>query len=119
MNTLGLVEKSKGIQLLVAEIRNESQRMVGKAAFFSLLSCGKGLMMMGVDNVDVGMNIRWDHFVNHYDTARYMSGADGKDNRHVQFVREFASVISVLQVGSCVVYLRFSDERGRYNIINL
>lgn len=70
MNTLGLVEKSKGIELLAAEIRNESQRMVGKAVFFSLLRlrpCGKGLMMMGVD---VGMIIRWDHFVNHYDTAR-------------------------------------------------
>ena len=37
MDTLGLVEKSKGIGLLVAEFRNESQRMVGKAMFFSLL----------------------------------------------------------------------------------
>ena len=66
-------------------------------------------MMMGL-NVDVGMNIRWDHFVNHHDTARYMSGADGRDNRHVQFVKEFASVFSVLQVGSGVAYLRFADE---------
>ncbi|KIJ92799.1 hypothetical protein K443DRAFT_685051, partial [Laccaria amethystina LaAM-08-1] len=56
------------------EYRNESQRMVGK-----------------------GMNIRWDHFVNQYDTSRYVSSADGKDNRHIQFMREFASVISVLQ----------------------
>ena len=43
------------------------------------------------------MNIRWDHFVNQYDTTRY-SGADGRDTRHIQFVREFASVVSVLQV---------------------
>ena len=45
------------------------------------------------------MNIRWDHFVNQYDTSRYVSGADGRDNRHIQFVREFAGVVSVLQVG--------------------
>ena len=44
-----------------------------------------------------GMNIRWDHFVNQYDTTRY-SGSDGRDTRHIQFVREFASVVSVLQV---------------------
>ena len=43
------------------------------------------------------MNIRWDHFVNQYDTTRY-SGPDGRDTRHIQFVREFASVVSVLQV---------------------
>jgi len=44
------------------------------------------------------MNIRWDYFVNQYDTTRYVSSADGRDNRHIQFVREFASVVSVLQV---------------------
>jgi hypothetical protein len=44
------------------------------------------------------MNIKWDYFVNQYDsTVRYVSSADGRDNRHIQFVREFASVISVLQ----------------------
>ena len=43
------------------------------------------------------MNIRWDHFVNQYDMTRY-SGPDGRDTRHIQFVREFASVVSVLQV---------------------
>ena len=46
------------------------------------------------------MNIRWDHFVNQYDTTRY-SGPDGRDTRHIQFVREFASVVSVLQVCFC------------------
>ena len=61
------------------------------------------------------MNIRWDHFVNQYDTTRHVSSADGRDNRHIQFVREFASVISVLQVGSCV-YLSLScaDANGQY-----
>ncbi|KAF8919991.1 dynein heavy chain [Mucidula mucida] len=72
--TLDLVENNKGIEWLVAEYRNDSQRMISK-----------------------GMNIRWDHFVNQYDTGRYVSGADGRDNRHNQFVREFASVVSVLQ----------------------
>lgn len=71
--TLDLVEKNKGIEWLVAEYRNEAQRMITR-----------------------GMNIRWDFFVT--DTARYVPSADGRDNRHVQFVREFASVVSVLQV---------------------
>lgn len=51
-------------------------------------------------DVGAGMNIRWDYFVNQYDTTRYVSGADGRDNRHIQFVREFASIVSVLQVSS-------------------
>ncbi len=38
--------------------------------------------------------------MNQYDTGRYVTGSDGRDNRHMQFVREFASVISVLQVGT-------------------
>jgi dynein heavy chain 1 len=44
------------------------------------------------------MNIRWDHFVNQYESSRYIATSDGRDNRHIQFVREFASVVSVLQV---------------------
>ncbi|KAF8870591.1 cytoplasmic dynein heavy chain 1 [Gymnopilus junonius] len=72
--TLDLVESNKGIEWLVAEYRNESQRMINK-----------------------GMNIRWDYFVNQYDTSRYVPSSDGRDNRHIQFVREFASVVSVLQ----------------------
>lgn len=46
---------------------------------------------------DVGMNIGWEHFVSQYDAARFVS-SDGRDTRHIQFVREFASVVSVLQV---------------------
>lgn len=72
--TLDLIEKNKGIEWLVAEYRNDAQRMITR-----------------------GMGIRWDYFVHQYDTARYVPSADGRDNRHIQFVREFASVVSVLQ----------------------
>lgn len=50
------------------------------------------------DSECLGMNIRWDHFVNQYDTARYVTSADARDTRHIQFVREFAGVVSVIQV---------------------
>ena len=43
------------------------------------------------------MGIGWEHFVSQYDAARFVS-SDGRDTRHIQFVREFASVVSVLQV---------------------
>lgn len=49
------------------------------------------------------MNIRWDHFVNQYDMMWY-SGPDGRDTRHIQFVQEFASVVSVLQVEICLLF---------------
>lgn len=45
------------------------------------------------------MSIGWEHFVSQYDAARFVS-SDGRDTRHIQFVREFASVVSVLQVRS-------------------
>ena len=74
-----LIKANSGIEWLVAEWRNEGQRMVAR-----------------------GMNIRWDYFVNQYDAGRYgVPGGDGRggdNNRHVQFVREFAAVVSVLQV---------------------
>ena len=43
MDVLGLVEKSKSVELLVAEFRNESQRMVVKAVFFSLQRFQEGV----------------------------------------------------------------------------
>ena len=52
---------------------------------------------MIVEFYDIGMNIGWEHFVSQYDAARFVS-SDGRDTRHIQFVREFASVVSVLQV---------------------
>lgn len=58
------------------------------------------------------MNIRWDYFVNQYDSARYVPSSDGRDNRHIQFVREFASIVSVLQVRYFLFqsFLVFSDK---------
>jgi hypothetical protein len=90
--TLDLVEHNKGIEWLVAEYRNESQRMISKGK--RKVEYGASQLIASIE----GMNIRWDYFVNQYDAARYVSTADGRDNRHIQFVREFASVISVLQV---------------------
>ncbi|KAJ3090057.1 hypothetical protein HK102_004799, partial [Quaeritorhiza haematococci] len=47
-----------------------------------------------------GIQLRWDYFVNTYD-ARPIPGlpfaGDGRENRHVVFVREFASVVSIFQ----------------------
>lgn len=92
--TLDLVEHNKGIEWLVAEYRNEAQRMVmkGRPAVTS-----KADVRVLLTSVDVGMNIGWEHFASQYDTARFVS-SDGRDTRHIQFVREFASVVSVLQV---------------------
>jgi hypothetical protein len=95
--TLELVETNNGIEWLVAEYRNEAQRMVNK-----------------------GMGIRWDFFVTHYDSSvpRFVSGSDGRENRHIQFVREFASVVSVLQdktnsvIGLYKDILRCVEELG-------
>lgn len=58
-----------------------------------------------ITNVDIsaGMNIRWDYFVNQYDTSRYVASADGRNDRHIQFVREFASVVSILQVSDILL----------------
>ena len=46
---------------------------------------------------NAGMNICWDYFVNQYDAARYVSSVGGRDNRHIQFVCEFASILSIFQ----------------------
>lgn len=54
------------------------------------------------------MNIGWEHFVSQYDAARFVS-SDGRDTRHIQFVREFASVVSVLQVCGLLKVFGFRD----------
>jgi dynein heavy chain 1 len=46
--------------------------------------------------------------VNQYDTSRYVPTADARDNRHIQFVREFAGVVSVLQVRLPLYFSRSS-----------
>ncbi|CAE6344478.1 unnamed protein product [Rhizoctonia solani] len=73
--TLDLVEANKGIEMLVAEYRNEVQRMITR-----------------------GMALRWDFFVNAYDSHRFHgTGLDGRENKHIVYVREFASAVSILQ----------------------
>ena len=44
--------------------------------------------------------MQWDHLVNAFEGHRYQAAgaADGRENRHLNFVREFASVVSLLQV---------------------
>jgi len=77
--TLDLIENNKGIEMLVAEQRNQAQNKIAQ-----------------------GIGLRWDYFVNAFDTHRYQPGpgVDARDNRHVQYVRDFASVVSILQVRS-------------------
>lgn len=44
--------------------------------------------------------MQWDHLVNAYDGHRFLPGGtpDARESRHFVFVREFASVVSLLQV---------------------
>ena len=57
------------------------------------------------------MGIKWDYFVSQYDPGRYVTSSDARDNRHIQFVREFASVVSVLQVRVAVFCFAFCGSR--------
>ncbi|KAG9047039.1 hypothetical protein FS837_003176 [Tulasnella sp. UAMH 9824] len=73
--TLDLIDSNKGIEMLIAEHRNNAQKMIGK-----------------------GMSLKWEHFSSPYDHRFVGSGiGDGRENKHVQYVREFASIVSVLQ----------------------
>lgn len=74
--TLDLIDANPGISVLLASYRNHAQQMINK-----------------------GMNMQWDHLVNAYEGHRFLPGAsgDGRENRHFAFVREFASVVSLLQ----------------------
>lgn len=81
------------------------------------------LLYLGIPERLAGMNIRWDYFVNQYDTARYVSTDGARDNRHIQFVREFASVVSILQVrhphSALQAYLLTSSQDKTNNVIDL
>jgi dynein heavy chain 1 len=46
----------------------------------------------------------WDHLVNAFEGNRFLPGGatDGRESRHFAFVREFASVVSLLQVRACL-----------------
>jgi dynein heavy chain 1 len=59
------------IEWLVAEYRNESQRMINKGWYFCLLLF-RVLTVLG----SIGLNIRWDYFVNQNDTSRYVPASD-------------------------------------------
>jgi dynein heavy chain 1 len=42
--------------------------------------------------------MQWDHLVHAYEGHRFLPGtSDGRESRHFAFVREFASVVSLLQ----------------------
>jgi len=41
--------------------------------------------------------LKWELFVSVYDTNRYSSSGDMRENKHIAYVREFASIVSVLQ----------------------
>ncbi|KAG9008851.1 hypothetical protein FRB94_012820 [Tulasnella sp. JGI-2019a] len=73
---LDLIDSNGGIEMLVAEHRNSVQKMITR-----------------------GMSMKWDFFVNAYDTHRYVPSGrgDGRENKHVAYVRELAASVSVLQ----------------------
>lgn len=72
------VQRHSEIATLVAGYRNDAQKMVSK-----------------------GVNLRWEHFANTYGSvSTYINPgtfADARENRHIMFVREFASVVSIFQ----------------------
>ncbi|WVR09001.1 hypothetical protein IAU60_006061 [Kwoniella sp. DSM 27419] len=74
--TLDLIDNHEDVAILLASYRSHAQQMVER-----------------------GIKMQWDHLVNAYEGQRYLPGSssDGRDNRHFLFVREFASVISLLQ----------------------
>ncbi|WVQ73635.1 hypothetical protein IAR50_003215 [Cryptococcus sp. DSM 104548] len=74
--TLDLIEKNAEVEILLASYRAHAQQMIER-----------------------GIKMQWDHLVNAYEGHRFLPGAaaDGRESRHFLFVREFASVISLLQ----------------------
>lgn len=72
--TLDLIEQNPGITILLASYRNHAQQMIAR-----------------------GINMQWDHLVNAYESHRFLAGSEGRESRHFVYVREFASVVSLLQ----------------------
>ncbi|WVQ93134.1 hypothetical protein IAU59_000198 [Kwoniella sp. CBS 9459] len=74
--TLDLIEPNEDIAILLASYRTHAQQMIER-----------------------GVKMQWDHLVNAYEGQRYLTGgtADARESRHFLFVREFASIISLLQ----------------------
>lgn len=74
--TLDLIDNNPDIAILLASYRSHAQQMIGR-----------------------GINMQWDHLINAYEGHRLLPGTvtEGRENRHFTFVREFASVVSLLQ----------------------
>lgn len=72
--TLELIEQNPDIAILLASYRNHAQQMIAR-----------------------GINMQWDHLVNAYESHRFLPGSEGRESRHFVYVREFASVVSLLQ----------------------
>jgi dynein heavy chain 1 len=89
--TLDLVNSHPEIAILLASYQSHAQQMISK-----------------------GMNMQWDHLVNAYEGHRLLPGnvTEGRENRHFLFVREFASVISLLQ-DKATALIEISDEINR------
>lgn len=93
--TLDLVESNKGIKWLVTvtEYMNEVQQMVTRCK----LGTFSNAMWFKELTRGIGMNINWDHFISQYNVVQYVtvSVSYGQDQRHIQFIREFTSVVSL------------------------
>ena len=74
--TLDLVDRNPDINILLASYRAHAQQMISR-----------------------GMNMQWDHLINAYEGHRLLPGnvTEGRESRHFMFIREFASVVSLLQ----------------------
>jgi dynein heavy chain 1 len=72
--TLDVIEQNPDIGILLATHRNQAQQMIAR-----------------------GINMQWDHLINAYESHRFLPGADGRESRHFVYVREFASIVSLLQ----------------------
>ncbi|KAJ3019014.1 UNVERIFIED_CONTAM: hypothetical protein HDU68_010891 [Siphonaria sp. JEL0065] len=77
--TVGKIDRHENIAMLVAGYRKDVQSHIAK-----------------------GIQLRWDYFVNTYESRPFMTTASvtespNKENRHVAFVRMFASIVSTFQ----------------------
>ena len=92
--TLDLIDQNPDIAILLASYRSHAQQMISRGRLHLRLQCL-------IDLRRSGMNMQWDHLVNAYEGQRYLPNgtADVRESRHFIFVREFASVVSLLQVG--------------------
>lgn len=87
--TSDLIDSNPDIAVLLASYRNHVQQMIAKGTCSSSQDCCA---------LTTGMNMQWDHLVHAYEGHRFLPGAaDGRESRHFAFVREFASVVSLLQ----------------------